>query len=420
MATPKRQPVMRVGIVGLGNAANTLLPEVAAHPHVKITAAADVRSDALDTFAREFDAETYLSVEELCQSANVDLVYICTPDHLHAQHAILAAEHGKQVISDKPMARTLEECDAMLGAAERDGVRLLVGHSQSLSTPFLRMAQMTARAELGKVYMVNHWFFSDWLYRPRTREELDPETSGGLLLRQGSIQVDLVRMLCGGMVRSVRASVTALDPQRPVSGGYVAFLEFENGAASSIVNANYDHFNHTELLLGLEDRGSDARSSRGYASGRKLSHGFANPEEEWAHKESTRYGGTRTRRRTFMGPGEKRHPFWGLTIVSCERGDIVQSPRGLTVYGDEAQEEVEIPCVDNYHTYTTVELDAMYQAWTQDKPLVLHDGRWAKATLEVCLGMARSSQERLEVLMAHQTPYKGADIEITGAGIIVP
>ena len=87
------------------------------------------------------------------------------------------------------------------------------------------------------------------------------------------------------------------------------------------------------------------------------------------------------------------------------------------VYGDESKEEVEIPCVDNYHTYTTVELDAMYQAWHQDKPLVLHDGRWAKATVEVCLGMDRSSQERSEGLMEHQTPYLGADLEITGAGI---
>src|SRR5436305_15160290 len=134
-------PILRVGIAGLGVASTNALLELAAHPRVRITAAADVRAAARDAFARQFQAETYDSVEALCASPHVDAVYVLTPNRWHAAHAIAAAEHGKQVIADKPMALTLADCDAMIAAAERNGVRLLIGHSQGLDGPIVKMAE---------------------------------------------------------------------------------------------------------------------------------------------------------------------------------------------------------------------------------------------------------------------------------------
>src|SRR5262249_14553690 len=125
-------PILRVGIAGLGVASTNALPEIMAHPRVRITAAADVRAAARDAVARPFQAETYATGQALCASPNVDAVYVLPPNRFHAAHAIAAAEHGKQVIADKPMALTLADCDAMMAAAERNGVRILIGHSQGL------------------------------------------------------------------------------------------------------------------------------------------------------------------------------------------------------------------------------------------------------------------------------------------------
>ena len=124
------EPVLRIGIAGLGVASLNVFPELLAHPRVKIVAGADLRKSTLDQFASQFGGETYSSVEALCASSNVDAVYVLTPNRFHAQHAILAAEHGKHVFCDKPFGLTLKEADAMIAAAARNKVRLLCGHSQ--------------------------------------------------------------------------------------------------------------------------------------------------------------------------------------------------------------------------------------------------------------------------------------------------
>ncbi len=89
-----------------------------------------------------------------------------------------------------------------------------------------------------------------------------------------------------------------------------------------------------------------------------------------------------------------------MTIVSCERGDIRQSPHGLLVYGDAARWEVPVPKADRGRA---AELEEMYQAVRHDRP-VFHDGRWGEATLEVVLAIMQSARERREIPMAYQVP----------------
>src|SRR3954453_19591318 len=135
----KQMPILRVGMAGLGTSVPNALPELAAHPGIKITAGAGLRQESLDKFASEFGGETYSSVEAMCESPNVDAVYILTPNKLHAEHAIIAANHGKQVFCDKPMALSLDDCDRMIEAADRNGVRLVTGHSQAMDAPVRAM-----------------------------------------------------------------------------------------------------------------------------------------------------------------------------------------------------------------------------------------------------------------------------------------
>ncbi len=117
-----------------------------------------------------------------------------TPDEMLAAHARAAAENGKQVLLDKPMGLTLEECDAVIEASERTGVRVIVGHSQSLDPPNLKMAEIANSGRLGKQVMIHTLFYSDWIYRPRQREELMQDHGGSIVRRQG--RSDLPAHLC--------------------------------------------------------------------------------------------------------------------------------------------------------------------------------------------------------------------------------
>jgi phthalate 4,5-cis-dihydrodiol dehydrogenase len=93
-------------------------------------------------------------------------------------------------------------------------------------------------------------------------------------------------------------------------------------------------------------------------------------------------------------------PFFGLTLVSCERGDIRQSPRGLYVYSDQGQTEIELPADRSPRDLVIAEF---HDAITGKAP-ALHDGRWGLANLEVCNAAIASSVSGQDVVLNEQVP----------------
>jgi phthalate 4,5-cis-dihydrodiol dehydrogenase len=342
--------VIRIGLIGVGTGARQLVPALTQHPHVRLTAAADLRQSALDPLRAQFDLETFTSAEAMCDSNTVDAVWVATPNHLHADHAITAAEHGKHVIVSKPMAVSLDEADAMIAAAERNNVVLLAGHTQSMAPVIRRMAEIVRGGELGRLGMLHTWHFTDWMFRPRQPDELDTARGGGPVFRQASHQIDILRTIAGPRLRSVRAATVNLDASRQVPGAYTAYLEFEDATPATIVYSGYGHFDMATFLRG----------------------------------EAPRRG-------TSLG-------LFGMTTVACEQGDIRESPRGLFVDTREGSREIHI----SDEPRGLFELDALYAAVADGTP-VQHDGHWGLATLEVCLAIHESSRTRREVVLTRQT-----------------
>jgi phthalate 4,5-cis-dihydrodiol dehydrogenase len=393
---------MRVGLAGLGaGAVNALVanPGLSNHPKVALTAGADLRAEARDEFAKRYNAGTYASVEAMCASGEIDAIYILTPNGLHAEHAIVAAEHKVQIIADKPMALSMADCDAMIAAAHRNGVRLMVGHSQSLDSGILAMAEIIQSGRIGKPTLLTSTYYSEWLYRPRSREELDPHSGdGGITLRQGWIQLDILRMLGGGMVHSVRGTTVIADPRRPVDGAYSALIQFADGTPATAVFDGYGYFDSAELTFGLGLYGRP-RSSTTNVEARRLVASFATPADEFAYKNETRFGGPRARRD--VDPPMEKHQFFGLTIVSCEGGALRQTPDGVMICEAGGWNEVPV----RPRLYAEIELDIMYEAWVNDQPLRSHDGAWGKATTELCLALLDSARERRELTLEYQVPF---------------
>ena len=86
--------------------------------------------------------------------------------------------------------------------------------------------------------------------------------------------------------------------------------------------------------------------------------------------------------------------------MSCDKGDIRQSPDGLIVYGEEGRREVTLPPGSRGRE---AEVEELYQAVSNNRP-VFHDGRWGEATLEVCLAILESAKEKKEIFLSHQRP----------------
>jgi phthalate 4,5-cis-dihydrodiol dehydrogenase len=224
---------LHLGVIGLGRAFSLMLPTLAHHPKVEIVAGTDVRVDARERFAREFAVNAHPSADALAGDPNVEAIYISTPHELHAAHAQLAAAHGKHIMVEKPMALSLTDCTAMIDAARAAGVVLMVGPSHSFDAPMRRARDLIASGAFGELRMIQALNYTDWLYRPRRPEELDP-SAGGVLVNQAPHQVDMVRLIAGGLAQTVRASVGAWDRARPAPAAYAAHVSFAGGAFASL------------------------------------------------------------------------------------------------------------------------------------------------------------------------------------------
>jgi phthalate 4,5-cis-dihydrodiol dehydrogenase len=393
---------LKIGMIGIGVGGAEILPAMEAMDTVEVVAGADIVPTTLERFSERFpDAKTYASAEGLCADPAVDAVWVSSPNRLHAEHTILAARSGKHVVVEKPMAVTLADAARMVEAADNYGVKLLAGHTRAFTLPIRAMRKVIESGKYGQLRALNIWSYSDWMLRPRTADELDLAQGGGIPYRQGPHQVDTVRLLGGGMLRSVRAQVGQWMPERPIPGHYAAFMEFENGTPATISHNGYGYFLGAELVPWGEDRHRYTAPERASIR-QQLRNGT---RAETTEKQALRIGGDQER---LIFRRDEPEPWvpedMGMAIASLDRADLRQSRYGIYVHSDAGKEEIDIVAGRAMGVaQRRAELEELYDAVVLGKPL-WHDGRWGMATLEVCLAMMDSARERKEIMLQHQVP----------------
>ncbi len=378
---------LRLGIAGAGNAGSAVLRSAGEVAGVKIAAIADLRKDALEAWREKIPGiGLYQTVEAMCASPAIDVVWVATPNERHAEHAIVGAQNGKHIVCEKPMALTVEECDRMIEAAEQNNVKLLL-HSKASDPPIVKMREVIDGGKLGRVIQINSWNYKGWLTHARLPAEVDTAKGGGVVFRQAPHQIDIARWIGGGMVRSVRAVTGRWNPHFATEGNFTAFLEFANGTPAILIFNGYGFFDITELTWDIGE------------GGRKVSSRYQKKDRPAGPVDAGKRYAMALRSETRESRGERKQPFFGLTVVSCERGDIRQSSDGLYLYTDEGREEVLCPpFLDR-----GMELKKLYEAVVEKRP-ALTDGRWGKAALEIVLAILESSRQMREITLKHQVP----------------
>lgn len=279
----------------------------------------------------------------------------------------------------------------MIEACERAGVFLIVGHCHSFDTPYLEARRIIDGGELGGVRMIQSMNYTDFLYRPRRPEELRTEEGGGVVFSQAAHQVDVVRLLAGSRAVRVRAVLGQWDPARPTEGAYTALLWFDNGACASLTYSGYGHFDSDEWCGWIGEMGN-AKDPADYGQARRRLHDPRWLADEARLKAEATYGGPAYKPPVF-GASTLTHQHFGPLIVSCERGDVRPLPDAVWVYGDDERQQVPLPTpsVPRFEV-----IDELVAAIGLGRP-PLHDGHWARATLEICLAMLQSARERRDV-----------------------
>lgn len=392
--------MLRLGIAGIGIAAEQVLPNIGSiSDTARLTAVADIRPEALRAFGTAHPGVAlFESVETLCKSDDVDVVWISTPNEFHAEHAVLAAKNGKHVVCEKPMATTVAECNEIVAAVEAAGVKYVQGHSKIYYAALRRMRDVIKGGTLGRVTQINTWNFNDWLIRPRTEAEQRTDLGTGPVFRQGPHQVDIVRYLAGSPVASVHALTARNETGSPdTESDYTALLRFESGAASTLVFNAQGYFDIAELTWGLGESGYRMLNADSVRPAERRAPMSA--QEKYRFQlEGDPYGrgqaGLEDRRSI------RRQPFFGLTVVQCERGALRQSPDGVYVYDGSGRRE--IACGTGYQR-GAAELMELADSLAADRAPFL-DAAWGRATLEVCVAIIESAAARRELELKYQLP----------------
>lgn len=229
----------------------------------QVVAACSLTPERLGIYREQCGENVFLTADfrELLARKEVDAVFVCSPDHLHEQHAIACMEAGKDVFLEKPMAISIPECDHILQCAERTGCKLYVGHNMRFFPVMQKMKQLIDEGAIGEVQAIwcRHFisyggdaYFRDWHSERRY--------SNGLLLQKGAHDIDIIHWLAGSATQAVsgmgKLSVYNTLPRRKPEDPQPD-VEFNRShwppSATSQYSPHIDVEDHSMLLMHLEN-----------------------------------------------------------------------------------------------------------------------------------------------------------------------
>ena len=196
---------MRIGILGCANIAKQFVRDVAPSRKVKVVAAASRNPDNARAFADTFGIkQAYGSYEALLADKNIDAIYLPLPNSMHAEWAIHAAQAGKHILCEKPLALGLAQAQAMFDAARDAKVMLLEAYPYYFQPQTGDMLKAIRSGRIGDIRSVQACF-GFTLSRPDGNIRMNSQLGGGALLDAGSYPMSLIRLVMGSAPQKVRA-----------------------------------------------------------------------------------------------------------------------------------------------------------------------------------------------------------------------
>lgn len=225
--------MLTLGVIGCGNMARNHMRNAVVMDGVRLHGYADVFPDAAKGFLNEFGgAYATADVNQVLADDAIDAVLVSTHHDTHVTLGVAAAEAGKHILMEKPLSMTVPQCDAVVEAVEKAGVRLMTGFKlrfapliqeakRLVPEPFLLVGQM----------MCNRW--------PDTSWAADPVKGGGNILSQGCHTFDLVCYLAGAEPVAVfAAGGNYTHENKTYPDNLAGIIRFANGAAASIIQGD--------------------------------------------------------------------------------------------------------------------------------------------------------------------------------------
>jgi predicted dehydrogenase len=229
---------IRYGIIGSGTITRKFYMEwwFKDDPNVECVALCDTNKELVEKMAKTYNVgKTYTDYKELLKQDDIDAVCINTPNYLHREMALAAAEAKKHILVEKPMAMNIDEANDMIKAAKDNGVLLMVEQMQRFETAHEAAKKIIDEGKLGKIFTIRcklghsgpeFWntdgVMRNWYFKKAM-------SGGGSMADVGIHAIDLIRWLTGKKITEVNAQIATLQKDIEVEDNGIGLLKFEDG-----------------------------------------------------------------------------------------------------------------------------------------------------------------------------------------------
>ena len=192
---------VKVGLIGCGGIAEIAhLPAYRVMKKAQLVAVGDINAKRAKLVAERFGIKSYYSDPmEIIERKNIDAVDICLPTFLHSKYIVLAAEAGKHVFCEKPMALNVKEAETIVSRINKSGIKFMVGYNHRFKRTFNKIKHFVDSGLLGDLISLEAKYArcdSPERYLP-PNWRADPTKGGGVLLTLGCHKIDLMRWFAG-------------------------------------------------------------------------------------------------------------------------------------------------------------------------------------------------------------------------------
>jgi predicted dehydrogenase len=243
--------MLKFGLIGCGGMGRELATAIAEEvDEAAVAAAVDPYRPNVEAFCAESGAAQADSLEELLARADVQAVLIASPNNLHREQTIAAAQAGKHVFCEKPMALSVADCDAMMAACEAAGVKLMVGHSMRFYPLTRALFDLVRDQRLGApVYGFGSYFFPGFKDRASGLWHLDRAGSGGLLFHMAVHQIDLLQAIFGPAARVQYLGGRSGEQVHDFDDTCSLLLQFRGGATATLTSSSVSPVHWGEFVV---------------------------------------------------------------------------------------------------------------------------------------------------------------------------
>lgn len=221
---------MKIGIVGTGFMGTTHAAGWAETPAALAGFVTQSPENAA-ALAAQYSANLYPDLAAML--AEVDVVDICAPTHLHYEMVLQAAAAGKQIICEKPLARTVAQGQEMIAACQAAGVKLIVAHVVRFFPEYAQAKALVEQGQIGQPAVVR---LTRGTFRPKKATDnwfIEFDKSGGMMFDLMVHDFDYARWVAGEVESVFAKNISSIEPDAPVDYG-LAILKHRNGALSHV------------------------------------------------------------------------------------------------------------------------------------------------------------------------------------------